>query len=137
MTFSLIMLAAAAATHSISIPHASAPVEAVYSARTEIKTRTIGAHTPNRTDMRRCQWTATLVVERQLGDHPAASRVISSDRELTGSRSGSCSDAKRNSIQQEVLSRESLIRDHLHTVAQQDHAPLLAELDAVRSVGAR
>jgi len=137
MTFSLIMLAAMAATHTISIPHDGSSIDAAYSARAEIRTQTIGAYTPNRTDTRRCLWTATLVVERQLGGHPAASRIISSDRELKGSRSGTCSETKRNSIKQEVLSRESLIRDHLLAVARQDHAPLLAELSAVRPVGTR
>jgi len=135
MTFSLIVLAAAAATHHVQIQHAGSPVEAVYTARADIETRTVGAHVPNRTDMRRCLWTATLIVERQLGGNPATPRVVSSDRELSGSRAGACTDGKRRSIEQEVAKRDAIINAHLLAVAERDHAPLLAELDVARPVG--
>lgn len=135
MTFSLVLLAAAAATHHVEIQHAGSPVEAVYTARADIETRTVGAYVPNRADMRRCLWKATLVVERQLGGHPATPRVISSDRELSGSRAGACTEGNRRSIEQEVANRDDAITAHLLAVAERDRTPLLAELDVVRHRG--
>ena len=135
MTLSLIALAAAAATHHVQIEHAGAPVEAVYTARADVEMRTIGAHVPNRTDMRRCLWTATLIVERQLGGHPGTPRVISSDRELSGSRAGACTENKRRSIEQDVAGRGDTIATHLLAVAERDRTPLLAELDVTRHRG--
>lgn len=134
---SLILIAlAAAATHNVRIHHAGSPVDALYTARADVETRTIGAAMPNRTDMRRCLWTATLIVERQLGGNPATPRLISRDRHLSGSRSGACSDGMARSIEQEVASRKDMIHAHLMAVAQRDHAPLLAELDTSRAVAA-
>ncbi|HEX7742449.1 MAG TPA: hypothetical protein VF442_08465, partial [Sphingobium sp.] len=66
MSLTLIAIAAAAATHSVQIDHGGAPVKATYSARAEFRTRTVGAHVPNRMDGRRCQWTATIIVDRAL-----------------------------------------------------------------------
>lgn len=134
MSLTLIALAAAAATHHVQIHHAGSPVDAVYTARADIQTRTIGATVPNRTDMRRCLWTATVIVERQLGGNPATPRVISNDKELSGSRAGACSEGKTRSIEQEVAGRKDVIHSHLMAVAQRDHAPLLAELDTIRTV---
>ncbi|MGE4431960.1 MAG: hypothetical protein AB7E05_14600 [Sphingobium sp.] len=136
MSLTLIALAAAAATatHTIPVHHAGSVVEAVYTARADIQTRTIGAAVPNRTDMRRCLWTATLIVERQLDGTPATPRIIANDKQLSGSRSGPCSDGKTRSIEQEVASRKDAIHSHLMAVAQRDQAPLLAELDTMRTV---
>jgi len=130
MSIALIIAAAVAATHSVQLDHAGAAVAAHYSARTEIETRTIGAHTPNRVDGRRCQWTATVIVERRLGQAPASARTLSTDRRISGSEAGACTPMSEAAARQ-VAGRADAIRAHLLAVAERDRAPLLAELDAV------
>ncbi len=127
----LIAVAGATATHSVQIDHQGRPITAVYSARTEVKSRTIGAHTPNRTDMRRCNWTAEIVVERRIAHAPTVLR--GGEQSLSGSYAGECTrDGKR--VDREIARREGNIRDHLVAVAAQDKSVLLAELDAIRTV---
>lgn len=133
MSLTLIAIAAAAATHTTQIEHRGAPVEAVYSARTDIQMRTVGAHTPNRMDGRRCQWTATVVVERQLSSRPVLARTLQGDRPLSGSQSGPCT-ARTSEIEREVARRDDVIRAQLLAVAERDRTPLLAELDAVHNM---
>ncbi|ALR21660.1 hypothetical protein [Sphingobium baderi] len=130
MSLTLIALAAAVATHTVQIDHRGAPVEATYAARADIKTRTVGAHTPNRADMRRCHWKATVMVDRQLSHSPSLTRAIPTDREFSGSEAGACTSGRDIGVRQ-MAKYQDQIRVHLMTVAQQDHAPLLAELDAI------
>gem|GEM_PF-4416461 len=81
---SLILMAlAAAATHNVSVEHHGNQVGATYTARADIRTKTIGAKTPNRMDNQRCQWTATIVVDRKLDHGPALARTVSSDKRFT------------------------------------------------------
>ncbi|MGV3770424.1 MAG: hypothetical protein ACO1NM_10375 [Sphingobium phenoxybenzoativorans] len=133
MSFSLIALAAAAATHTVQIEHRGMQMDAIYSARTEIQTRTVGAATPNRADGQRCRWTATLVVDRKLTHGPALARILPSDHKLSGSQPGACT-RDRSAIEREVARRDDAVRDHLLAVAARDQAPLLAELDAIRNL---
>lgn len=133
MSLTLIAIAAVAATHTTQIEHRGAPVEAVYSARTDIQMRTVGAHTPNRMDSRRCQWTATVVVERQLSNRPMLARTLRGDRPLSGSQSGPCT-AGTSEIKREVARRDDAIQAQLLAVAERDRTPLLAELDAVHNM---
>lgn len=134
MSFTLIALAAVAATHMTQIEHHGAPLEVAYSARTDIQMRTVGAHTPNRMDNRRCQWTATVVVERQLSSKPILTRTLRGDRPLSGSQSGPCMAAGNNEIAREVARRDDDIRAQLIAIAERDRTPLLAELDAVHNM---
>lgn len=136
MSFTLFALAAAAApmaSHSVQIDHHGTLVQATYSARTEIRTRTVGARTPNRMDMQRCQWTATIVIDRAISHGPALSRTISSDRQFSGSEHGACTPDRRSG-ERNLAQHEGSIREHLITVAEKDRTPLLAELDAVRNL---
>ncbi|KEQ52451.1 hypothetical protein [Sphingobium chlorophenolicum] len=136
MSLTLIALAAAAmptASHSVQIDHGGTPVQATYNARAEFQTRTLGAKTPNRMDMQRCQWTATIVVDRALNHGPALSRTISSHKRFSGSEHGACTPG-RQSGERNLAQYAGQIRDHLIAVAEADRAPLLAELDAVRKL---
>lgn len=133
MSLTLLAIAAAAVTHTTQIDHRGTPVEATYSARTDIQMRTVGAHTPNRMDGRRCQWTATIVVERQLSGRPVLARTLQGDRPLSGSQSGPCT-AETSEIEREVARRDDAIRTQLLAVAERDRTPLLAELDAVHNM---
>ena len=133
MSLTLIAMAAAAATHSVQIDHGGTPVQATYTARAEFRSKTVGARTPNRMDMQRCQWTATIMVDRALNHGPALSRTIASDRQFSGSEHGACTPG-RQSGERNLTQHESSIREHLVAVAERDRAPLLAELDAVRNL---
>lgn len=133
MSLTIIAMAAAAASHSVQIDHGGTPVHATYTARAEITARTVGAKTPNRMDMQRCQWTATIIVDRALNHGPALARTVSNDKRFSGSDHGACRPGHK-SIERTMAQHEPAIRDHLIRVAEQDRAPLLAELDAVRNL---
>ena len=133
MSLTLIAMAAAAASHSVQIDHGGTPVQATYTARTEVTAKTVGARTPNRMDMQRCQWTATIMVDRALNHGPALARTISSDKKFSGSEHGACTPG-RKSGERNMAQHQAAIRDHLIAVAEKDRAPLLAELDAVRNL---
>lgn len=129
----LVSLAAGAATHSIQIDHRGTPVRADYSARTDIQTRTAGAHTPNRVDGRRCMWTATLSVDRRLPHSPALARTIATDSTVSGSRPGPCT-GNSQAIERDIAARAIFGPDHLAAIAARDRPALLAELDAMRDL---
>lgn len=139
MSLTLIAIAAAAGiptlTHRVQIDHGGTPIQAIYTARTELRARTLGAKTPNRMDMQRCQWTATIIVDRALAHSPALARTVSSERQFSGSQHGACSPAPQGSAR-DLAQHQAEIREHLVAVAEKDRAPLLAELEAVRNLAA-
>ena len=129
----IIALAAAAATHSVSIAHHGQPIAATYTARADIRTRTVGAKVPNRMDMQRCRWSATIIVDRTLDHGPALARTIPTDQHFSGSEAGACTTGRNPAVQALAQHRET-IEAHLVAVAQADRATLLAELDSVRNL---
>lgn len=133
MIIGLMSLAAAAvAPHTVAIDHHGKQVQAVYSTRADISSRTIGAHTPNRMDSRRCLWQATIHVDRKLENSAALARTVSSDKVLKGSQAGSC-DSSGKAIERELARHNDSIREHMLATAAQDRAPLLAEIDSART----
>lgn len=133
MTILAMAAAAATATHSVTIDHHGAPVQATYTARADISTRTVGAKTPNRMDMQRCVWTARVVVDRTLDHGPALARSFADDKPISGSEPGACSTGQR--LEQRLLARQQdRIQAQLLATAERDRAPLLAEMDAVRNL---
>lgn len=128
----IIALAAAAATHSVSLEHHGQQLGATYTARAEIRTKTVGVRAPNRMDGQRCQWTATIVVDRKLDHGPALARTIAADKSFSGSEAGACTPGRRSGERNLAQHRDS-IREHLIAVAEADRVPLLAELDSVRA----
>lgn len=134
MSLVLMAIAAATASHSVRIEHRGAPIEAIYSARTDIRTRTIGAHTPNRMDTRRCRWTATVVVERHLANSPALARTLPDQHHFSGNLPGECAP---DIVERDVARHADTVREHVLAVAEQDRAPLLAELDGIKNLAAR
>ena len=133
MNFPLIALAAAAATHNVAIDHHGQQIGATYTARAEMRTKTICAKTPNRMDMQRCQWTATIIVDRKLDHGPALARTIATDKAFSGSEAGACTPG-RKTAERNLARHQEKIEAHLVAVAQADRAPLLAELDSVRNL---
>ena len=135
LTFIAMAVAAATphATHIVQLDHRGSPMQATYAARAEFRHKTVGAKVPNRIDMQRCQWTATIVVDRALNHSPALARTVSSDKQISGSETGACTVGRRSG-ERNLAQHDAAIRDHLLAVAKGDHAPLLAELDAVRNL---
>jgi hypothetical protein len=137
MSLTFIAMAAAAATphatHVVQLDHRGTPMQATYTARAEVRHKTVGAKVPNRMDMQRCQWTATIVVDRALNHGPALARTVSSDKQISGSETGACTPGRRSG-ERNLAQHDAAIRDHLLAVAEGDRAPLLAELDAVRNL---
>ena len=130
----LMAIAAATASHSVQIEHRGAPMEAIYSARTDIRTRTIGAHTPNRADTRRCRWIATVVVERRLAHSPALARTLPGEHHLSGNLPGECAP---NAVERAVARHADSVQEHVVAMAGRDRAPLLAELDSIKNLASR
>ncbi len=136
MFLSLIALAAGAASHNIAIEHHGSQLNATYSAQTDMRSKTVGAHTPNRMDMQRCNWTATVRVERSLDGHgPALTRTLPGERRFSGSAPGACSRSD-DAAERHLAQHDDAIQAHVVAVAEADRAPLLAELDAVRNLAA-
>lgn len=133
MSIILMALAASVASHSVQVDHRGKAIEAVYTARTQVNTRTIGVHTPSRMDGQRCRWTANIVVERRVGGLSTLVPPQAGDREFSGSRAGACT-GDTNWVGAEVARRDTAIRDQLVKVAARDRAPLMADLDAMRTL---
>ena len=133
MSIVLVALAASVASYDVRVDHDGRPVEAVYTARTAVKTRTIGAHTPNRMDGQRCRWTAQLIVERRVAGATTRVAPPAGDQKFSGSRAGACTPDTAW-IDREVASRDGAIRTRLAQVAAGDRATLLADLDAMRAL---
>lgn len=129
----ILALAAAAATHSVSVDHHGQTIGATYTARAHVRTKTVGAKTPNRMDMQRCRWTATVVVDRALNHAPALARTIPGDASFSGSEHGAC--PRGDGLEKRIAARHSdALQSGLMAAVERDRAPLMAELDQVRAV---
>jgi hypothetical protein len=133
MSMTLIAIAAAAASHSVTIPHHGQSVGATYSARLETTSKTVGAVAGTRMDSRRCQWTATVVIDRRLDHGPAHARTIHTDQQFSGSAAGPCLPG-HNPGAAVMVRNSDRIAAQLAAAAQADRAPLIAELDAARAL---
>jgi hypothetical protein len=133
MSIALIALAAAAATHSVTLDHHGQRLGATYTARADVQAKTVGARAGTRIDGQRCHWTATIVVDRALDHGPAHARTISTDKRFSGSEPGACHSGRRPGAAT-IARHNNAIQAHLAAVAQADRAPLLAELDSARAL---
>ena len=129
----LIALAAAAATHSVTIEHHGQTIGATYVARAEASARTVGARTGARMNGQRCHWTVTVMVDHRLDHGPAHARTIATDQRFSGNDAGACT-GDRNREAAIMTRHRDAIAQRLVAVAQADRAPLLAELDSARAL---
>ncbi|TKW75010.1 MAG: hypothetical protein DI610_05015 [Staphylococcus hominis] len=117
--------------HRVELPHASGAVAAHYVGDVIVRHRQTGAvGAPGRPSTLRCQWEASLTVERQArhASGSAAMRSLRRDAVAKGSRVGWC-DASRGAIEQEVAARSDEWQRHMLALAEEDRAELLAEID--------
>jgi hypothetical protein len=121
-----------AEAHRVQIDHRGHSVDVVYRGSTTVAHRQQGAAgAPGRPHTLRCAWRASVEVHREArsaAGHVMSRRIVA-DEALTGARPGWCA-AQRGAIAADVAARSGKVRDHLLAVARDDHATLVAELDA-------
>lgn len=133
----LVAAPAAALEHEVVIDHVSGPIAADYKGSVTVDTKQVGsAGVAGRPSTLRCNWTASLTVERvaQVGDTLQSRRTISQDDVATGSRPGWCQTSEK-AIDKDVASRGDKMRAALLALIDTDRATLLAEADAGRGEG--
>jgi hypothetical protein len=133
-----LVLAASAAlgmsvVHQDQVDHHTGPVAVEYRADIAITHKQVGAVAPaGIASSLRCDWAATMAVERQA---VAASgtrlvRTIDSGPVVSGTRPGWCGTSRR-AISREVSGKAADMKSHLVVLAQEDKETLRAELDRV------
>jgi len=119
--------------HQTQVDHHSGPVAVKYRSDVAIKYKEVGTVAPGgRASSLRCDWAATMLVERQAlaTSGSSLSRSFHSKPVMSGSRSGWCSTSKV-AITKEVADRAADMQRHLVLLARQDEAFLRAELDRI------
>lgn len=117
--------------HSTRLDHHSGPVTARYRGTMTLEHRQIGAVVPGgRTSSLRCQWTASLAVERHATTAAGSimRRGVRRDDVASGHRPGWCA-GQREAIARDVAAQTIAIDQHVQAVAREDHDVLRAELD--------
>lgn len=128
---------ALALEHNVVIDHADGPIAADYRGSVTIETRQVGAAgVAGRPSTLRCQWSASLTVERvaTVGEALRTRRSLARENVASGSRPGWCetSDA---AIARLVDARRETFRAALVELAEQDRAALLAEAEGAPRPG--
>ena len=123
---------ALALEHEVVIDHVSGPIAADYTGAVTVETRqtgTVGA--AGRPSTLRCEWTASLTVERtaKLRDTMSSRRTLTSEDVASGSRPGWC-ETQTKAIDKLVESRRESFRGAMLAMVEQDRAALLAEADS-------
>ena len=122
---------ALALEHEVVIDHADGPIAADYQGAVTVVTRQIGtAGVAGRPSTLRCNWTASLNVERTatVGEVLQTRRSLSRDDVASGSKPGWC-ETRAKAIDQLVDSRRETFRTAMLALVEQDRTALLAEAD--------
>jgi hypothetical protein len=128
-----IAMPAAALEHEVVIDHAAGPIAADYRGTVTVETTQVGAAgVAGRPSTLRCNWTASLNVERvaKVGDSMQSRRQLSRDDVASGSRPGWC-EANAKAIDKLVDSRSDTIRTAMLALVEADRAEILAEAETV------
>lgn len=128
---------AAALEHEVVIDHVSGPIAADYKGAVTVDTKQVGsAGVAGRPSTLRCNWTASLTVERvaQVADTLQSRRTITQNDVATGSRPGWCQTSEK-AIDKDVAARGETMRGALLALIDTDRSALLAEADAARGEG--
>jgi hypothetical protein len=128
---------ATALEHEVVIDHSSGAIAADYKGSVTIATKQVGAAGPaGRPSTLRCQWTASLNVERvaQLGVALQSRRTLTSDDVATGSRPGWC-PSDPQAVDRLVDVRDQAFRTAMLALVERDRAALVAEADTAATRG--
>ena len=126
---------AAALEHEVVIDHVDGPIAADYKGSVTIETTQVGTAGPaGRPSTLRCNWTATLNVDRvaKVGETLQSHRTLTSDDVVSGSRPGWC-ETHVKAIDRLVDTRRDDIRSAMLALIDQDRAVLLAEADGAQN----
>lgn len=126
---------AAALEHEVVIDHPVGTIAADYEGAVRVETKQIGTvAAAGRQSTLRCQWTATLTVERsaRLGDAIQSRRSMTRDDVATGSSPGWCSTQEK-SIDRLVEARRDTFREAMLALVAEDRGAILAEADSARA----
>lgn len=122
---------ALALEHDVVIDHADGPIAADYKGAVTIETRQVGAAgVAGRPSTLRCEWTASLSVERTatVGESLRTRRSMTREDVASGSRPGWC-ETSSAAIAKLVDARRETFRAAMIELADQDRAALLAEAE--------
>lgn len=122
---------AMALEHEVVIEHATGPIAADYKGSVTVETTQVGtAGVAGRPSTLRCNWTASLNVERvaQVGSNLRSQRMLTSEDVARGSKPGWC-ETQAKAIDKLVEARRESFRDTMLAMVEQDRAALLAEAD--------
>lgn len=128
---------AAALEHEVVIDHPVGTIAAEYEGAVRVDTKQVGTvAAAGRQSTLRCQWTASLTVERnaKLGEALQSRRSITRDDVASGSTPGWCS-TREKSIDRLVASRRDTFRDAMLALVAEDRGVILAEADSARASG--
>lgn len=129
----LVASPALALEHEVVIDHVSGPIAADYQGSVTIETTQVGAAgVAGRPSTLRCNWTATLNVERvaKVGETLQSRRTLSSEDVASGSKPGWC-ESNEKAIDRLVSTRSESMRSAMLALVEQDRATILAEAESV------
>ena len=123
---------ALALEHEVVIDHEAGPIAADYKGSVSIETTQVGAAgVAGRPSTLRCNWTATLNVERvaNVGDSRRSQRSLTSEDVASGSRPGWC-ETSAKAIDRMVDTRSDRFRTAMLALVEQDRSTILAEAES-------
>ena len=124
---------AAALEHAVVIDHSVGPIAADYEGAVEVRTRQVGSvRVAGRPKTLRCEWTASLSVERtaKLGTTFQTRRAMDRDNVASGSHPGVCG-TQASVIDAQVESRRETFRAAMLELVEQDRSAILAEAESL------
>lgn len=142
-TFVLAGLAASAALaspalaleHEVVIDHEAGPIAADYKGSVTVETTQVGTvGVAGRPSTLRCNWTASLNVERvaKVGESLRSQRSLTSEDVASGSRPGWC-ETSAKAIDRVVDIRSDRFRTALLALVEEDRGTILAEAESANS----
>jgi len=126
---------AVALEHEVVIDHDGGPIAADYKGSVTIETTQVGtAGVAGRPSTLRCNWTASLNVERvaQVGESLRSHRTLTSEDVASGSRPGWC-ESHAKAIDRLVDSRSDTFRTAMLALVEQDRGAILAEAESAQN----
>lgn len=134
-------LAAASPVHTAEIAHGANSYSATYHAASAVRFQQLESRFPNRGTSPVCRWQADLSITRDVvaaGQRavPALGKAIHRFAPIQGSYAGPCA-AARSQVGGEVARYSQSLSGKAASIAQQDRAVLLHELDGIHSLAVK
>lgn len=126
------LVSTSAVAHGTTLEHRGAAYQVDYRPHIAMESRTIGHSVGTRMSTERCLWTATVRVERQIrraGEAASLDTVLPAARIIKGQQPGSCRQAGDRPAQL-VVAQDDKLRAHVVSVAEQDRAAVISDIDA-------